>query len=196
MPKKSSVQLLRQWCFVQNISSTPWAVLQNKQLLINLTPKTHPWERIFFFSDCFGSICDLFKYFTVCKWSKNEVDPWVILCSESIHPTEVLFVILWQFINSASDHLLSYHSTKQSDVFVHLLSAFSISFFFPPSSTGGSSLHFHDNKIFGLLFTTGEIFIFAASVSFFRPVLSFPISTAQTVKMFWCFHWKSPSLFV
>jgi len=84
-------------------------------------------KQFFFFFDLFGSICDLFKYFSVFKWSENWVDPWVILCSESIHPTEVLFVILWQFINSSSHHLLSYHSEKLSDMFVHLLSAFSIS---------------------------------------------------------------------
>lgn len=71
---------------------------------------------------------------------------------------------------------------NKADVFVHLLSAFSV-FFFPLSSNGGSSLHFHDNKTIGLLLKIGEIFIFATCVSFFRPVLSFPVSTAQTVKM-------------
>lgn len=68
-------------------------------------------------------------------------------------------------------------------VFVHLLLAFSISFPPPPSSNGSPSLLFHDNKTFALLLKIGEICVFVTCVSFFRPVLSFPLSIAQIVNM-------------
>lgn len=44
-------------------------------------------------------------------------------------------------------------------------------------------MHFRDNKTFGLLLKIREIFFFATCVSFFRPVLKFPVNIAQTVKM-------------
>lgn len=67
-------------------------------------------------------------------------------------------------------------------MFVHLLPAFSVSFFFL-SSNGSPSLHFHNNETFALLLKIGEISVFATCVSFFRPVLSFPLTIAQIVKM-------------
>lgn len=53
----------------------------------------------------------------------------------------------------------------------------------PPSSNGSPSLLFHDNKTFALLLKIGEICVFVTCVSFFRPVLSFPLSIAQIVNM-------------
>lgn len=63
------------------------------------------------------------------------------------------------------------------------LSLFHLFFFFLLSYNGGSSLHFPDNKTFGLLLKIGEIFIFATCVSFFRSVLLFPVNIAQTIKV-------------
>lgn len=57
------------------------------------------------------------------------------------------------------------------------------SLFLVLSYNGGLSLHFHDNKTFGLLLKIGEFFIFATCVSFFRPVLAFLLNIAQTIRM-------------
>lgn len=57
------------------------------------------------------------------------------------------------------------------------------SLFLVLSYNGGLSLHFHDNKTFGLLLKIGEFFILATYVSFFRPVLAFLLNIAQTIRM-------------